>query len=409
MPSLSTKLQHAWNAFKGNEEQQIRYVYNEQMTTVRPDRLRLNYGNEQTIITPIYNRIATDCAKVDIRHVRLDDNGRFVSEINSGLNNCLSVEANRDQTGRAFVQDVIMTMIDEGVAAVVPTDTSINPSTGSYEILEMRVGKVLEWMPHYVKVRLYNENTGSKEDIVVSKSTTALIENPFYAVMNAPNSTFKRLTRKLSILDQVDEQSGAGKLDLLISLPYIVKTEARRKQAEERRKDIEMQLAGSKYGIAYVDSTEKVTQLNRSLDNNIMSQVEYLTKLGYSQLGITEEILNGSASEEVMQNYYDRTIEVFLSAVAEEFRRKFLTKTARSQKQSIQFYRDPFKLVPVSKLADIADTFTRNEILTGNEIRQIVGMKPSADPSADELRNKNLNQSDEQIQNKETYGFKDEE
>jgi hypothetical protein len=302
-----------------------------------------------------------------------------------------------------------MTMIDEGVAAVVPTDTSINPSTGSYEILEMRVGKVLEWMPHYVKVRLYNENTGSKEDIVVSKSTTALIENPFYAVMNAPNSTFKRLTRKLSILDQVDEQSGAGKLDLLISLPYIVKTEARRKQAEERRKDIEMQLAGSKYGIAYVDSTEKVTQLNRSLDNNIMSQVEYLTKLGYSQLGITEEILNGSASEEVMQNYYDRTIEVFLSAVAEEFRRKFLTKTARSQKQSIQFYRDPFKLVPVSKLADIADTFTRNEILTGNEIRQIVGMKPSADPSADELRNKNLNQSDEQMQNKETYGFKDEE
>jgi hypothetical protein len=409
MPSLSTKLQHAWNAFKGNEEQQIRYVYNEQMTTVRPDRLRLNYGNEQTIITPIYNRIATDCAKVDIRHVRLDENGRFVSEINSGLNNCLSIEANRDQTGRAFVQDVIMTMIDEGVAAVVPTDTSINPSTGSYEILEMRVGKVLEWMPHYVKVRLYNENTGSKEDIVVSKSTTALIENPFYAVMNAPNSTFKRLTRKLSILDQVDEQSGAGKLDLLISLPYIVKTEARRKQAEERRKDIEMQLAGSKYGIAYVDSTEKVTQLNRSLDNNIMSQVEYLTKLGYSQLGITEEILNGSASEEVMQNYYDRTIEVFLSAVAEEFRRKFLTKTARSQKQSIQFYRDPFKLVPVSKLADIADTFTRNEILTGNEIRQIVGMKPSADPSADELRNKNLNQSDEQMQNKETYGFKDEE
>jgi hypothetical protein len=409
MPSLSTKLQHAWNAFKGNEEQQIRYVYNEQMTTVRPDRLRLNYGNEQTIITPIYNRIATDCAKVDIRHVRLDENGRFVSEINSGLNNCLSIEANRDQTGRAFVQDVIMTMIDEGVAAVVPTDTSINPSTGSYEILEMRVGKVLEWMPHYVKVRLYNENTGNKEDIIVSKSTTALIENPFYAVMNAPNSTFKRLTRKLSILDQVDEQSGAGKLDLLISLPYIVKTEARRKQAEERRKDIEMQLAGSKYGIAYVDSTEKVTQLNRSLDNNIMSQVEYLTKLGYSQLGITEEILNGSASEEVMQNYYDRTIEVFLSAVAEEFKRKFLTKTARSQKQSIQFFRDPFKLVPVSKLADIADTFTRNEILTGNEIRQIVGMKPSADPSADELRNKNLNQSDEQMQNKETYGFKDEE
>jgi hypothetical protein len=409
MPSLSTKLQHAWNAFKGNEEQQIRYVYNEQMTTVRPDRLRLNYGNEQTIITPIYNRIATDCAKVDIRHVRLDENGRFVSEVNSGLNNCLSIEANRDQTGRAFVQDIIMTMIDEGVAAVVPTDTSINPSTGSYEILEMRVGKVLEWMPHYVKVRLYNENTGNKEDIIVSKSTTALIENPFYAVMNAPNSTFKRLTRKLSILDQVDEQSGAGKLDLLISLPYIVKTEARRKQAEERRKDIEMQLAGSKYGIAYVDSTEKVTQLNRSLDNNIMSQVEYLTKLGYSQLGITEEILNGSASEEVMQNYYDRTIEVFLSAVAEEFKRKFLTKTARSQKQSIQFFRDPFKLVPVSKLADIADTFTRNEILTGNEIRQIVGMKPSADPSADELRNKNLNQSDEQMQNKETYGFKDEE
>jgi hypothetical protein len=409
MPSLSTKLQHAWNAFKGNEEQQIRYVYNEQMTTVRPDRLRLNYGNEQTIITPIYNRIATDCAKVDIRHVRLDENGRFVSEVNSGLNNCLSIEANRDQTGRAFVQDIIMTMIDEGVAAVVPTDTSINPSTGSYEILEMRVGKVLEWMPHYVKVRLYNENTGNKEDIIVSKSTTALIENPFYAVMNAPNSTFKRLTRKLSILDQVDEQSGAGKLDLLISLPYIVKTEARRKQAEERRKDIEMQLAGSKYGIAYVDSTEKVTQLNRSLDNNIMSQVEYLTKLGYSQLGITEEILNGSASEEVMQNYYDRTIEVFLSAVAEEFKRKFLTKTARSQKQSIQFFRDPFKLVPVSSLADLADKFTRNEILTSNEIRQIVGMKPSADPSADELRNKNLNQSDEQIQNKETYGFKDEE
>jgi hypothetical protein len=409
MPSLSTKLQHAWNAFKGNEEQQIRYVYNEQMTTVRPDRLRLNYGNEQTIITPIYNRIATDCAKVDIRHVRLDENGRFVSEVNSGLNNCLSIEANRDQTGRAFVQDIIMTMIDEGVAAVVPTDTSINPSTGSYEILEMRVGKVLEWMPHYVKVRLYNENTGNKEDIIVSKSTTALIENPFYAVMNAPNSTFKRLTRKLSILDQVDEQSGAGKLDLLISLPYIVKTEARRKQAEERRKDIEMQLAGSKYGIAYVDSTEKVTQLNRSLDNNIMSQVEYLTKLGYSQLGITEEILNGSASEEVMQNYYDRTIEVFLSAVAEEFKRKFLTKTARSQKQSIQFFRDPFKLVPVSSLADLADKFTRNEILTSNEIRQIVGMKPSADPSADELRNKNLNQSSEQMQNKETYGFKDEE
>lgn len=322
----------------------------------------------------------------------MDDNGRFLEEINSGLNSCLTLEANVDQTSRAFIQDVVMSMFDEGSVAIVPVDTDRDPKIGSFDIYSLRTAKILEWYPRYVKVRVYNDRTGEQEDLVLAKSEIAIIENPLYAVINEPNSTMQRLIRKLALLDRVDEESSSGKLDLIIQLPYVIKTQARRDQAERRRKEIEDQLQGSRYGIAYTDGTEKIVQLNRSLDNNLTKQIEYLTDLLYSQLGITQEILNGSANEATMLNYYDRTVEPIAAAIADELRRKFLTKTARTQKQSIVFFRDPFKLVPVSQLAEIADKFTRNEIMTSNEIRQIIGMKPSNDPSADELRNKNLSQ-----------------
>lgn len=359
----------------------------------RPDRVRFSRGNERTIITSVFNKIALDVASIDIRHVRLDKDDRFVDLINSGLDNCLTVEANIDQSGRAFKQDVVMSMFDEGCVAMVPVDTSTDPTvTDSYEIETMRTGKVLEWSPTRVKVQLYNERIGKKEDIWLPKRMVGIVENPLYAVINEPSSTMQRLIRKLNLLDAIDEQSGSGKLDLIIQLPYIIKTEARRQQADQRRKDIETQLSGSKYGIAYTDGTERITQLNRPVENNLMKQIEYLTSMLYSQLGITQSILDGTADEKTMLNYHNRTIEPILSALVDEMKRKFLSKTARSQHQSIVFYRDPFKLVPVLELAEIADKFTRNEIMSTNEFRQTIGMKPSDDPRADELRNKNLSE-----------------
>ena len=387
--SFGSRLKHAWNAFAGNVQMNYRdlgmsYAY-------RADRPRLSRGNERSIITSVYNRIALDVAALKIQHVRLDENERFLSVIQDGLNNCLTVEANIDQTARAFIQDVVISMFDEGSVAIVPVDTTTNPTiSGAYDIQTMRVGQITAWYPQYVRVRVYNERTGRKEEVIVSKSTVAIVENPLYAVINEPNSTMQRLIRKLNLLDVIDEQSGSGKLDLIIQLPYVIKTEARRQQAENRRKDIEGQLSGSKYGIAYTDGTERITQLNRSVNNNLMSQIEYLTSMLYSQLGITQSILDGTADEKTMLNYNNRTIEPIISAIVDEMKRKFLTKTARSQLQSISFFRDPFKLVPVNDIAEIADKFTRNEIMTSNEIRQVVGMKPSEDPRADELRNKNL-------------------
>ena len=388
--SIGSRLKHAWNAFLSKDPTDY-YRDSGYGGTYRPDRPRLSRGNEQSIVTSVYNRIALDAAAINVQHVRLDENNRFLSVIDSGLNGCLTVETNVDQTGRAFLQDVVMSMLDEGSVAIVPVDTTFNPEvTGSYDINSMRTGKIMEWYPNYIKVRVYNEKTGLKEDIRLPKNMVAIIENPLYAVINEPNSTMKRLVRKLNLLDVVDEQSSSGKLDLIIQLPYVIKTEARRQQAENRRKDIEEQLAGSKYGIAYTDGTERITQLNRSVENNLMKQIEYLTSMLYSQLGITQSILDGTADDKTMLNYYNRTIEPILSAVVDEMKRKFLTKTARSQLQSISFFRDPFKLVPVNEISEIADKFTRNEIMTSNEIRQIIGMKPSSDPKADELRNKNL-------------------
>ena len=390
--SFTSRLKHAWNAFF-NKDPTDYYKNVGTSYTYRPDRPRLTRGNERSIVTSVYNRIGLDASSVSIQHVRLDENNRFLSVIDSGLNGCLTVEANLDQTGRAFIQDIVMSMLDEGSVAIVPVDTTFNPEiTGSYDILSMRTGQILEWYPSHVKVRVYNEKTGRKEDIVVPKNTVGIVENPLYAVINEPNSTMQRLIRKLNLLDVVDEQSSSGKLDLIIQLPYVIKTEARRQQAENRRKDIENQLAGSKYGIAYTDGTDRITQLNRSVENNLMKQVEYLTSMLYSQLGITQSILDGTADDKTMLNYYNRTIEPILSAIVDEMKRKFLTKTARSQLQSISFFRDPFKLVPVNEISEIADKFTRNEIMTSNEIRQIIGMKPSDDPKADELRNKNLSQ-----------------
>lgn len=387
--SFGSRLKHAWNAFTGTDYttyQDVGPGYSS-----RPDRIRLTRGNERSIITSVYNRIALDVAALNVQHIRLDENGRFLSVIQDGLNTCLTVEANIDQTARAFIQDIVVSMLDEGCVAIVPVDTTYDPSvTGSYDIQTMRVGKILDWYPQHVRVRLYNERTGAKENILVSKSTVAIVENPLYAVVNEPNSTMQRLIRKLNLLDVIDEQSGSGKLDLIIQLPYVIKTEARRQQAENRRKDIEAQLSGTKYGIAYADGTERITQLNRSINNNLMSQIEYLTSMLYSQLGITQSILDGTADEKTMLNYNNRTIEPIISAIVDEMKRKFLTKTARSQSQSISFFRDPFKLVPVNDIAEIADKFTRNEIMTSNEIRQVIGMKPSDDPRADELRNKNL-------------------
>ena len=386
------RIQRGWNAFR-NRDPTIDFRDTGMAYYYRPDRPRFSRGNERSITTSVLNRIALDVSSIDIFHVRLDENGRFLSTVDSGLNNCLTLSANADQTGRAFKQDAVMSMLDEGCVALVPVDTSTDPNkTDSYEIETMRVGKIIQWRPQHVQIRLYNEQTGKKDEIWLPKRSVAIVENPLYAVMNEPNSTMQRLIRKLALLDVTDEQTASGKLDLIIQLPYVVKTEARRQQAETRRKDIEMQLAGSKYGIAYTDGTEHITQLNRSVENNLMKQVEYLTNQLYSQLGITQAILDGTADDKTMLNYYNRTIEPIISAIVDEMKRKFLTKTARTQRQSIQFFRDPFKLVPVNDIAEIADKFTRNEIMTSNEIRQIVGMRPSDDPKADELINSNISQ-----------------
>ena len=384
------RLQHGWNAFM-NKDPTYNYRDYGVSSYYRPDRPRLTRGNEKTIVTAVYNRIALDVAQLTITHCKLDENGRYLKDMNSNLNNCLKLEANVDQTGRAFIQDAVMSMLDEGVVALVPIDTTVNPESGSFDILSMRTGKILEWYPKHVKVRVYNEQTGEKQDIVLPKSKVGIVENPLYAVVNEPNSTLQRLIRKLSLLDIVDEQSSAGKLDLIIQLPYIIKSEARRQQANQRRQDIEDQLSGSKYGIAYTDGTERITQLNRPLENNLMKQIEYLTNMLFSQLGVTQTILEGTADEQSMLNYNNRTIEPIVSAIADEMKRKFLSKTARTQQQTIMFFRDPFKLVPVSSIANMADTFTRNEIMTSNEIRQIIGLKPADDPKADQLVNSNLN------------------
>ena len=398
---IRDRLQHAWNAFVYNDNTYVDPQNLGGLSTYKPDRVHFSRGVERSIVTSVYNRLALDVSSIAIKHVRLDENGRFKEEVDSGLQNCLNVEANIDQTGRAFLQDVVMSMLDEGCVAIVPVDTTIDPAkSGSYEINTMRTGKILEWYPAHVRVRVYNDKRGIHEEIVLPKSAVAIIENPLYAVINEPNSTMQRLIRKLNLLDVVDEQTSSGKLDLIIQLPYVIKTDARRKQAEERRKDIEMQLSGSKYGIAYTDGTERITQLNRPAENNLMKQVEYLTGMLYSQLGLTQSIMDGSADDKTMLNYYNRTVEPILAAITDEIKRKFLTKTARAQKQTVMYFRDPFKLTPVVDLAEIADKFTRNEIMTSNEIRQIVGMKPATDPSADELRNKNLNQSNEVIDNK---------
>ena len=401
--SLISRAKNAWNVFLNRDPTKYNYVDIGSSYSYRPDRTRFTRGSERTIVNSIYNRIAMDAAAIDIKHVRLDENERYIETIDSGLNNCLSIEANIDQTGRAFIQDIVMSMLDEGAVAIVPVDTIGNPYSGSYNIETMRTGKIVQWYPKHVRVNLYNDRTGQKEEITVSKSSVGIIENPLYSVMNEPNSTLQRLIRKLSLLDTIDEQSGAGKLDLIIQLPYIIKTPGRKAQAEQRRLDIEKQLAGSKYGIAYTDGTEKVTQLNRPVENNLMKQIEFLTSMLYSQLGLTQEIMNGSADDKTMLNYYNRTIEPILSAISDEMKRKFITKTARAQLQSIKFFRDPLKLIPVSDLAEIADKMTRNEIMTSNEVRQIIGMKPSDNPEADELRNKNLNKSNEQIQNGDQY------
>ena len=398
---IRDRLQHAWNAFVYNDNNYVDPQNLGGLSTFKPDRVHFSRGVERSIVTSVYNRLALDVSSIAIKHVRLDENGRFKEEVDSGLQNCLNVEANIDQTGRAFLQDVVMSMLDEGCVAIVPVDTTIDPAkSGSYEINTMRTGKILEWYPAHVRVRVYNDKKGMHEELVLPKSSVAIIENPLYAVINEPNSTMQRLIRKLNLLDVVDEQTSSGKLDLIIQLPYVIKTDARRKQAEERRKDIEMQLSGSKYGIAYTDGTERITQLNRPAENNLMKQVEYLTGMLYSQLGLTQSIMDGSADDKTMLNYYNRTVEPILAAITDEIKRKFLTKTARAQKQTVMYFRDPFKLTPVVDLAEIADKFTRNEIMTSNEIRQIVGMKPAKDPSADELRNKNLNQSNEEVGNK---------
>lgn len=393
--SLGSRLKRSWNAFFNRDptEQdpgETGYYY-------RPDRPRLYRGGERSIVTSVYNRIALDASSISIQHVRLDKNNRYLSTIDSGLNKCLTLEANLDQTGRSFMQDVVMSMLDEGCVAIIPVETDRDPKKGSFDVLSVRTGKIVEWYAQYVKVQVYNERTGRKEELTLPKSSVAIIENPLYAVINEPNSTMQRLIRKLSLLDMTDYRNFSGKLDLIVQLPYTVKTETRRQQAEMRRKDIEAQLTGSKYGIAYTDGSERITQLNRPIENNLMSQIEYLTNMLYSQLGITSAILDGTADEKTMLNYNNRTIEPIVSAITDELKRKFLTQTARTQGQSIMFFRDPFKLVPVNDIAEIADKFTRNEIMTSNEIRQITGMRPSDDPKADELRNSNLNQSNEEI------------
>lgn len=398
---FGARLKHAWNAFRNRDPTaMIDFQKSGYGASNRQDRVRFRITNERSVIISIYNRIALDVAAMSIQHVRLDQNGRFDETIESNLNYILTAEANIDQTSKALIQDIVMSMFDEGVVAVVPVDTTIDPKvSGSYEIETMRTGRVMAWYPKHVRVRLYNDNTGNQEEIVLPKTVTAIIENPFYAVMNEPNSTLKRLLKKLSILDAIDEQSGSGKLDLIIQLPYVIKTEARRTQAEQRRKDIEVQLSGSKYGIAYTDGTERITQLNRPAENNLMTQIQYLTSTLYSQLGLTEDVFNGTANEATMLNYMNRTVAPILSAIVDEFKRKFLTKTARTQKQSIMYFKDAFGLVPANELANVADKFTRNEILSSNEVRAIIGYKPSSDPRAEELRNKNLNAPKDQLSN----------
>lgn len=391
---IADRLQHAWNAFLNRDPtQHYRHDYGYSYTR-RPDRATFTRGNERSIVTSVYNRIAMDVAAITINHVQLDGNGRFLEVKKSELNSCINLAANKDQTGRAFIQDVVISMLDEGCVAIVPIDTDIDPKNGSYKIETMRTGKILEWYPDHIRVSVYNDRIGKREEIKVPKSVAAIIENPLYTVINEPNSTMQRLVRKLNLLDAIDEQSGSGKLDLIIQLPYVIKSETRRQQAEDRRKDIEMQLSGSKYGIAYTDGTEHITQLNRPTENNLMKQIEYLTSMLYSQLGITQGVMDGTADEKIMLNYHTRTIEPIIAAIVDEMKRKFLTKTARSQNQSIMFFRDPFRLVPVNDLAEIADKMTRNEIMTSNEIRQIIGMKPSKDPKADQLINSNISQPD---------------
>ena len=394
--SIGSRIKNAWNAFHNKNEITNYRVRTDNGYYTRPDRVRLTGGRERSILTAVLNRIAMDVAAIDVVHCKIDENGRFVNKVDSHLNDCLSTESNLDQTPRAFMQDAVMSMFDEGSVALVPVDTTVNPdNSGSFDVLTMRTGKVIEWYPNDVKVRVYNENRGKKEDILINKHNVCLIENPLYAVMNEPNSTLQRLIRKLTLLDAVDEITSSGKLDLIIQLPYVIKSEARRKQADERMAEIERQLNGTKYGIAYADGTEKIIQLNRPVENQLMKQVEYLTSMLYSQLGITQAIMDGTADEKAMLNYYNRTIEPILSAITDEMKRKFLTKTARTQGQSIEYFRDPFKLVPVEQIAEIADKFTRNEIMTANEIRSIVGYKPSKDPKADQLVNSNIRQPGE--------------
>lgn len=390
MPSLVERFKSSWNAFFNNKDPSY-YPIQGPSYSYRPDRIRLQPGNERTIITAIFNRIALDVASIDIEHARTDGDNQYLATIDDGLNKCLTISANLDQTGRALIQDIVMSMLDEGCVAVVPTDTSANPKTSaSYDIYSMRTAKILEWFPENVRVRVYNEKKGQKEDIVLPKKMLAIIENPLYAVMNEPNSTLRRLVRKLTLLDVIDEKTGSDKIDLIIQLPYTIKTEARRQEAEKRRKEIETQLVGSKYGIAYADAAEKITQLNRPVENTLMSQIEYLVKLLYSQLGMTEEVMNGTANEATMLNYYNRTIEPILSAICTEMKRKWLTSTAITQGQSIKYFKDPFKLVTVNSIADIGERFTRNAIMSPNEIRAILGIKPTGNPDSDEVRNRNL-------------------
>lgn len=392
--SFGERLRHAWNAFNGN--QQIQYRDIGSSYSYRPDRVRLSCRNERSIVTSVYNRIAMDIAAIKIRHVYTDDDGNFVSFINSGLDNCLSFEANIDESGRSFIQDVVLSMLDEGVVAIVPIDTDIDPDiTKGYDVLSMRTGQIIDWYPRHVRVRVYDDRTGQKRDVLMAKSNVAIVENPLYSVVNEPNSTMQRLIRKLVLLDAIDEQSGSGKLDLIIQLPYVVKSDARKKQAEERRAEIERQLTGSKYGIAYTDGTEHITQLNRPVENNLMKQIEYLTSMLYSQLGINQSVLDGTADDKAMTNYYARTCEPIISAIVDSLKRTFLSKTARTRKQSIMYFRDPFSLVPLSELSELADKLTRNEIMSSNEIRQKIGLKPSNDPDADKLKNKNISHPDD--------------
>lgn len=409
MPTLRKRIKNAWNVFTSRDptEQPVFHDYGISYG-YRPDRIRLTRGNERSIVNAVYNRIAIDVASIDVKHVKTDENDVFIEEIDSFLNDILQTEANIDQTGRNLMIDAVISLLDEGVIAIVPVDIDEDEETDSFDVLSLRVAKIIQWYPEHVKVRVYNEKTGYKQEIVINKRSVCVVENPFYSVMNEPNSTLQRLIRKLNLLDAIDEQTGSGKLDIIIQLPYVIKTEARKKQAEDRRKDIEAQLAGSKYGIAYTDGTERITQLNRPAENNLLTQIEYLTSMLYSQLGITEEVLNGTADEKTMLNYYNRTIEPIMSAIVDEMKRKLLTWNARKEGQSIKFFRNPFKLVPVTEMAEIADKFGRNEILTPNEIRGIVGFKPSDDPQANELRNRNISQSNEEIEMEKGINGKEE-